>query len=239
MKVAIIFIGTAKYLEFLPGYYENAEQFLFPSVDKHYFVFSDGDLDGLPDNITVVPQEHLPFPYITLYRFDIINRAMDMIQEYDYLLFMDADTKVVAPIEFGDMFGSPKPLMGVHHPCHALGMSPHTSYPGAFETNPKSLAHVTPEDDTSTYWQACVWGGKMEEIKVLVTELDRRVKADESNGVIAVWHDESQINKYFIENKDIVNTLTSGYAYPEVFSQHMKEEPKIVHLAKENSEYQV
>ena len=30
MKVAIIFIGTAKYLEFLPGYYENAETISFP-----------------------------------------------------------------------------------------------------------------------------------------------------------------------------------------------------------------
>lgn len=34
MKVAIIFIGTEKYLNFLPAWYEGCEQFLLPNVDK-------------------------------------------------------------------------------------------------------------------------------------------------------------------------------------------------------------
>ncbi len=240
MKVAIIFIGTFKYLDFLPKYYESSEKHLFPGVEKQYFVFTDGDLGGeLPDNITVVPQEHLPFPYITLYRFDIIKRSMDSIGEYDYLLFMDADTQVVSNIECEDMFDPKKPLMGVQHPCHLLGMDPHKNFPGAFETNPASLCHVTVSDDTSMYWQACVWGGRMDYITKLIDTLDYRVKADDSNGIVAVWHDESHINKYFIENKTLVNTLDSCYAHPEVFDSLMEDEPKIVHLAKENSKYQV
>ena len=239
MKVAIIFIGTAKYLEFLPGYYEAAEANLFPGVDKHYFVFSDGDLDGLPSNITVIPQEHLPFPYITLYRFDIINRAMDQIEEYDYLLFLDADTQVVSTVEFDEIFDKTKPLTGVHHPCHALGMNPHTKFPGAFETNPASLCHIKPGEDISMYWQGCLWGGRMDAAKKLVQELDYRVKADESNGIVAVWHDESQINRYFMDNREKVNTLTPEFAYPETFKAFMENPPRIVHLAKKNSEYQV
>lgn len=239
MRVAIIFIGTSKYLNFLPKYYEGAESRLFPGVEKHYFVFSDGDLSDLPDNITVIPQKHLPFPYITLYRFDIINRAMDQLEEYDYLLFMDADTQVVNTVEFDEIFSEDKPLTGVHHPCHALGMNPHQEFPGAFETNPSSLCSVKPGDDTSVYWQGCLWGGRMDEAKKLVQELDYRVKKDESNGIIAVWHDESQINRYFIDNKSKVNTIHYQYAYPEVFKSVIDCEPKIVHLAKENSEYQV
>lgn len=239
MKVAVIFIGTAKYLEFLPGYYEQAEKNLFPGVDKQYFVFTDGELEGLPENITFVPQEHLPFPYITLYRFDIINRALHMMEDCTHLLFLDADTQVVNTVEFNEVFVEDKPLTGVHHPCHALGMNPHQQFPGAFETNPASKCCVRPEDDTSIYWQGCVWGGRMDAAKELVKELDYRVKADESVGIIAVWHDESQINKYFIENKQMVHTMEPNYAYPEVFSQMMEGEPKIVHLAKENSVYQV
>ena len=118
MKVAIIFIGTAKYLEFLPGYYEQAEKNLFPGVDKQYFVFTDGELEGLPENITFVPQEHLPFPYITLYRFDIINRALHLMEDCTHLLFLDADTQVVNTVEFDEVFVEDKPLTGVHHPCH-------------------------------------------------------------------------------------------------------------------------
>lgn len=240
MKVAIIFIGTAKYLDFLPGYYQQAEKNLFPGVEKQYFVFTDGDLGGeLPDNMTVVPQEHLPFPYITLYRFDIINRSLHLMEDCTHLLFLDADTQVVSPVEFGEVFIEDKPLTGVHHPCHALGFNPHQEFPGAFETNPASKCAVKPEDDTSMYWQGCVWGGRMDAAKELVQELDYRVKADEDLGIVAVWHDESQINKYFIERKPLVHTLEPNYAYPELFSHMMKSQPKIVHLSKDNSEYQV
>ena len=240
MKVAIIFIGTAKYLEFLPNYYETAMANLFPGVDKQFFVFTDGDLGGdLPNNITVIPQEHLPFPYITLYRFDIINRSLNLMEDCDYLLFLDADTKVANTVEFDEVFVKDKPYSGVHHPCHALGMNPHNKGTGAFETNTNSLAHVKPGDDLSTYWQGCVWGARMDYAKKLVSELDHRTKVDESNGVVAVWHDESHINKYYIENKDMVHTMHPQYAYPELFSSMLEWEPKIVHLAKKNGDYQV
>ena len=64
-KVSIIFIGTGRYLEFLPKYYEQAEANLFPDRPKHYYVFTDGDLGNeLPDNVTVYEQEHLQWPYI-------------------------------------------------------------------------------------------------------------------------------------------------------------------------------
>jgi hypothetical protein len=240
MKVAIIFIGTSKYLNFLPSYYEKAEANLFPGVEKQYFVFTDGEMEDLPENITLINQDHLPFPYITLYRFDIINRAMDQLEEYDYLLFMDADTQVVSTVEFEEIFTKDKPLTGVHHPCHALGMPPHNEFPGAFETNPASLCHIKAGEDISVYWQGCVWGGRMDYAKKLVQELDYRVKTDESNGIIAVWHDESQINRYFMDNRELVNTLQPNYAYPESFTAFMETyEPKIVHLAKKNSEYKV
>ena len=240
MKVAIIFIGTSKYLDFLPSYYEAAEEKLFPNVEKQFYVFTDGELNDIPDNMTVIEQEHLPFPDITLYRFDIINRAMEQLEEYDYLLFMDADTQVVDTIEFDEIFPKDKPLTGVHHPCHSLDMSPHNTFPGAFETNPASLCHIKPGEDTSVYWQGCVWGGRMDYVKKLVKELDYRVKADESNGIIAVWHDESHINRYFMDNRELIHTLPPNYAYPEIFTSFMDEyEPKIVHLAKENSQYQI
>ena len=161
------------------------------------------------------------------------------MEDCTHLLFLDADTQVVNPVEFDEMFCDDKPLMGVQHPCHALGMTPHGKFPGAFETNPASLCHVTHNDDTSLYWQACVWGGRMDVVINLVKELDRRTKVDEANGIVAVWHDESHINKYFIENKRLVNTLHPQFAYPEVFKSMLEWEPKIVHLAKENSEYQV
>ena len=238
MKVAIVFIGTNKYLDFLPTYYENIEKHFLSNSEKTILAFTDGELDETPDNIRVYHQEHLDWPYITLKRFGTINKARQAIEDNDYLVFIDADALVVSDVTEEEFF-TDKPYFGVHHPCHALGMPPHTQYPGAFETDPKSRAHVTPEDDTSMYWQGCLWGGKVPEVLDMIDELDDRVEEDLSNDVIAKWHDESQLNRFYIENKDQVNTLGPEYAFPECFADHCHFSPKIVHLAKENSKYHV
>ena len=238
MKVAIVFIGTNKYLDFLPRYYENIEKYFLPNTEKIILTFTDGELDETPDNIRVYHQEHLDWPYITLKRFDIINKARQTIEECSHLVFIDADALVVTEI-IEEEFFTDKPYFGVHHPCHALEMLPHTEYPGAFETDTNSRAHVTPEDDTSMYWQGCLWGGKVPEVLDMIDELDSRVEEDLSNDVIAQWHDESQLNRFYIENKEDVHTLGPEFAYPECFADHCNFDPKIVHLAKENSKYHV
>ena len=116
---------------------------------------------------------------------------------------------------------------------------PHTEYPGAFETNTNSRAGVTEHDDTSMYYQGCLWGGRVPEVLDMIEELDSRVEEDLSNDIVAVWHDESQLNKFYSEVKDDVHLLGPEYAYPEVFQDHCNFEPKIVHLAKDNSAYQI
>ena len=238
MKVAIIFIGTNRYLDFLPTYYENIEKYFLPNSEKTIFAFTDGELDDTPDNIKVYHQEHLEWPYITLKRFEIINKARADLDSMDWLVFLDADTRVVDTVTEEEFF-SDKPYFGVHHPCHALKMQPHTEYPGAFETNTDSRAGVTEEDDTSMYYQGCLWGGRVPEVLDMIEELDGRVEEDLSNDVIALWHDESQLNKFYSEVKEDVHLLGPEYAYPEVFQDYCNFEPKIVHLAKDNSSYQI
>ena len=238
MKVAITFIGTNKYLNFLPKYYENIEKYFLPNTEKVILAFTDGELDDTPDNLKVYFQEHLEWPYITLRRFEIINKAREVIDECDWLVFVDADAIPVDTITEEEFF-TDKPLFGVHHPCHALGMEPHNKYPGAFETNVKSRAHVTESDDTAMYWQGCLWGGKIPEVCAMIDELMKRTNLDLEDGIVAQWHDESHINKYFIENKNNVHTLGPQYAFPEVFAEYCNFQPKIVHMVKDNSKYQV
>ena len=238
MKVAITFIGTNRYLDFLPKYYEHIEKYFLPNTEKVFLIFTDGELNELPNNIKVYHQEHLEWPYITLKRFEILNKAREEIEHCDWLVFLDADTRVVDTVTEEEFF-SDKPYFGVHHPCHALKMQPHTEYPGAFETNTNSRAGVTEEDDTSMYYQGCLWGGRVPEVMDMIEELDSRVEEDLSNDVIAVWHDESQLNKFYSEVKEDVHLLGPEYAYPEVFKDYCNFDPKIVHLAKDNSAYQI
>ena len=137
-----------------------------------------------------------------------------------------------------EFFDESKDYLGVHHPCHYLGWPPHNQPYGSFDRT-NSRARVGDDDDLSTYWQGCLWGGKVPEIFAIMEELDSRTQLDLKDDIIALWHDESHLNKIFIENKDKVRTLPSDYAYPECFDDRVKDqlEPKIVHLAKNNSKY--
>jgi|OM-RGC.v1.001225431 glycosyltransferase involved in cell wall biosynthesis len=237
-KVAICFIGTGKYINFLPNYWRNIEENFLSDIKKEFFVFTDGEMNDAPDNITTISQEHLDWPYITLLRFNIINKIKKELSGFDKVIFMDADTLVVNKITEEEFF-TDKPFFGVHHPCHYLKMPPHNEGTGSFETDTKSTAGIIDGDDTSVYFQGCLWGGQVPYVLDMISELELRTQKDLDNGIIAQWHDESQMNKFFAERRDDVHVLGPQYAYPEVFKQACNFEPKIVHLAKNNSEYHV
>jgi hypothetical protein len=139
MKVAICFIGTGKYLNFLPRYYENVHEYFLPNTEKQFLVFTDGDGD-FPEDINTYDYEHIEWPYITLKRFEIIQKAKDVISETDWFVFIDADALVVDTVTEEEFFDDTKDFFGVHHPCHFLKMPPHNQKFGAFETNKKSTA---------------------------------------------------------------------------------------------------
>ena len=235
MNIAIIFIGTDQYLDYLPKYYVNNERFLFPNSKKHYFVFTDGEIIPPPENMSIYNIEHKEWPFITLERFQTILLAKEELKSYDWILFIDADALTVSEIKEEEILTGD--LIGVQHPCHYLQMPPHNTPPGAMETDQRSSAAVSEDEDAPIYYQGCLWGGRVGPVLEMIETLNQRTKSDLDKGVIAKWHDESHLNKYFIENKDRVVTLSPSYAFPEVFEQYCDFEKKIIHLAKDNSSY--
>ena len=124
-------------------------------------------------------------------------------------------------------------MIGVQHPGF-LGII------GSFETNGNSTANILDGYyDLKEYRQGCLWGGKSKQFIDMIIELDRRVDADLEKEVVAVWHDESHMNKYFVENNSDVFTLHAGFATPQQGYDHIKAnfETKFIHLYKDLNEF--
>ena len=64
-------------------------------------------------------------------------------------------------------------------------MPSHDNPPGAFETRFESAAGISGADDTSRYFQGCLWGGNMAHALGMIRELAQRTQFDLSRDVIA------------------------------------------------------
>lgn len=231
-SIAIIFIGTGNYFDFFPKYYETSKELFLPQTTKEYFVFTEhvnATYLKYRDDITVIPTEAEKWPFSTLHRYRYIASISEHLQKHTYTIFIDADMYIHATVTEEEFFSHDKPLFGVQHPGCLDGGGP-------FEQNQNSRAYVGENYDLSTYWQGCFWGGGTREILDMSRMLARRIDDDLSRGVIAKWHDESHLNKYFAENKERVHTYHPGYAYAEILEGKLHFDKKIVHLIKDHKQ---
>ena len=107
----------------------------------------------------------------------------------------------------------------------------------SFDRNPKSLAYVAPEEKTVTYYAGGFNGGKTENFIQMSRVIAGRVNKDLENDVVALWHDESHMNRYLIDNPPTL-ALTPDYCYAEEFigTDYPFKNPKIIALKKNHAE---
>jgi len=211
-RIAIIFIGTKKYIDFFESYYSSINKFFLPKTHKDFFVFTDQpEHKSLKaDNLIITEIEHEEWPYVTLKRFHYILKQEEKLKEYSDIIFIDSDMEAVDEIS-EDWLSMYHSLFGVQHPGQAIyGLAD-------FETNEESLACVPSgtTNENTAYKQGCFWGGKNPDILEFINLMKQRIDDDLSVNVVARWHDESHLNKGFIDFKDKVTVFHSGFAYPE------------------------
>ena len=251
MKIAISFIGTGKYLNFLEQYYETFNEKFQPNDEKHFFVFTDGEIEDAPPNITLVnisedfdikQNDYDPNNWYNLMhqsvgglrRFSIIKTIEDKLKEFDWFVFIDADMYCVEIVE--DFFDDTKSFFGVQHPTFHESWSRNTGQM-PHERNKLSVTYVDPSEDDGVYLQGCIWGGKVPEVIDMINELDMRVRVDIENNVLARAHDESHLNRYRLDNKDSFNILHPRFAFPgNIPASQFSHEPTFIHAPANKAE---
>ncbi len=223
MKVGLLIIATNKYSRFIQPLISSADNFFLPNQEVTYFIFTNQKIEvETTRQIQIIDTEHKEWPWMTLGRYKIFSNSHETLSTMDYLYYCDADMRFES--EVGDEILSD--LVATQH--HGYYMQR-----GTPETNPLSLACVYPYENMQ-YFAGGFNGGKSENYLKMAKQLSENIDTDYSKGIIAIWHDESHLNRYVIDNKP-TKILNPSYCFYEQ-SIDARFERKLVALQKDHDE---
>lgn len=212
-KIAILYICTGQYEIFWKDFFISYEKYFLPNSEKHYFVFTDAKevyMENECSRIHKYYQESLGWPDNTLLRFHMFAPHFDQLAMYDYIFFMNANCQCVATITEEEFLPKSKGLLVVQHPEYYNVSNREYTY----DRNPESTAYI-PMGKGKYYICGGINGGKSDAFIQLMKDLIRNINIDKERGVVALWHDESHINRYILDHEDSYVMLSPSYCYSE------------------------
>ncbi len=194
-KILLNIIATNKYISFLDVICPTVENFFFPESKITVLVHTNLDLPESVQNykrIEFVKNHigHENWPFTTLKRFHYFLANKKILEEHDYCFYVDVDSVFIKSIM--EDFLPLKGMAGTIHPCLYSGS-------GTPERNPNCLAYI-PIGSNNRYYCGGFFGGSTLEFIQMSEKIKSNIDTDLSNNVIAIWHDESHLNRYFFDN---------------------------------------
>lgn len=200
-NVGLLIVATGKYSQFVEPLIESAEKYFLKKHNVTYFVFTDGQAPKKSNVVTIV-QKRLGWPYDTMMRFAMYAEHKKIYKNMDYLYACDAD--MLFENYVGDEILGER--VGTLHPGY-LGKK------GTPEHNWQSAAYIAP--GTNKYYFAGGFnGGSYAEFIKMAEIITSNIHQDLDKGIIAVWHDESHLNCYYLHNEPTV-ILSPSYCYAD------------------------
>ena len=231
MKICILNIATNKYIQFVESLLDSIEENFLNGHEISALVFTDHEIEESSNNVKIVKIDHEPWPIPTLKRYHYFMKEEEYISQFDYCFYLDVDMRIVGKV--GDeILGD---LVATQHPGFWFKNRNEFSY----ERRPKSTAYI-PYEEGKMYYAGGFNGGKPEHFLKMSKDIVDNIEKDFENNLIAVWHDESHMNRYLLNNPPTVE-LTPSYCYPEAVEHNpaawnVPFEPKILALDKNYAE---
>ncbi|XP_040488064.1 histo-blood group ABO system transferase 2 isoform X2 [Ursus maritimus] len=199
--IGLTVFAIRKYVVFLELFLQTAEKHFMVGHRVTYYVFTDRPAAvprvPLGEGRRVVVLEVLGGPRwqdVSMQRMVVISRfcKQRFLREVDYLVCADVDMK------FRDHVGVEilSPLFGTLHPSFYGAARKDFTY----ERRPRSQAHI-PRDQGDFYYMGALFGGSVAEVHRLTSACHQAMAIDQANGIEAVWHDESHLNRYLLDHK--------------------------------------
>ena len=211
INIAILYVCTGKYNQFFKDFYQSSERYFMPNeAHLHYYVFTDDMSLSTANNVTLIEKKCEGFPMDSLMRFKMFLSIKDEILKHDYvfffnsnMLFIDYITSEVLPDEDGELVFTLN-----------AGYMNKTAFRYPYERNKKSKAYIPFSSRYSyKYVIGGLNGGKSKDYIYFSEICHNNICEDGKNGILAIYHDESHINKFFFDNGG--KLLHPKYAFPE------------------------
>lgn len=200
MSTALILIATR------PRYWKFAEDIIVSA--KKFFIPHDVVLFTDKSEPFDVKFQFLHPPYgypdATLLRYHAVMSQYDLLSQYDNIFYADSDMLFVNIVTENDILSDG--ITATQHPGYHV-----RNTCGTPETRPESTAYVP---NLRTYFCGGFNGGKSNAYLKMAKTIRDGVDLDKSKGIIAIWHDESHLNRYLYYNPP-ARILSPSYCYPE------------------------
>lgn len=204
IKIAFVIVATNKYMQFVSPLIDSIYQHFLNEIHKDYFVFTNVMNTDLPHGAKKIQIEPRGWPGDSYYRYHYFLSIQEQLEKYDYIYYLDADMKVVGDI--GDEVLTE--LLGVQHPGFVINKQ------GTPEDRQTASTAYTTRDKITQYCCGGFQGGSSKEYLKLCKTISKNIDEDDKKGILAIYHDESHVNRYFVDNPP-TRILNAGYCAPE------------------------
>ena len=200
-KIGVYYIATGEYKILFPDFLESVQNF-FPKCKKVVKLISDGleeykDYEKGNVKVDLCPRiSNYPWPVVALYKMWHILENYD--DTCDYMCYFNANAIIYPHGE--DIFN----LNKLSTPYHSFNGKNDFYDPWPYiHIDPYSVAYMP--NESYEYIQSGFFFGSKKIIKKMCEDVVGMVRLDAGRHMFAQWHDESYLNKWCVENNQIVD----------------------------------
>jgi len=226
--ICLFVIATAGYTAFAQKLIPSARKHLTPGYDRHFLVLTDSPSQllatGVEGDVTCRPVTHLPWPAMTLRRYHILLANADFLCKFDHVYYCDADCLFQNDVDLAELGRLTAVIHAGYKGRHRRALP--------YEKRPASAACIGPHEG-GVYFCGGFQGGMTASYLAAATQMAVAIDKDQSQGITAIWHDESHWNRYLIDNPPST-VLSPLFCWPEQCLPH--DDARILALVKNHHE---